>query len=356
MTKRTRSTNPPKPQAPWTIVREIAAQIEIIAGKHWGCLSPAMVGRCFDEALSHGAFAGSKYLPLRALTDATREKIGNARYGAVFVAAVHWLRRNGARSTTVDWQKAFTENDGCLMLADALRVEADAMEEAEHDEPETLLPLKNGQGEGKSPAPKAIANRIEQFIGDCNRFFDLQPGLRLDDQYCLLASEGEELASILESLNENSLELLRFCGALREGIWSVSEARKVWANLRLVLKRIALHLSHGKDDDAGERAGQEGKPVVPLLPDGQSRQTKSVRPKIELAEDRLQIRIGEDWYELTEKQSGLLAVLLKANGAWVGGKNCGAEPHKTRKAMPAKVQKIINTDRSKGYRICPELL
>ncbi len=100
----------------------------------------------------------------------------------------------------------------------------------------------------RKATPRAIADRIERFIGACNCFFDKWPRLPVDD-YGLLADEGEGLASILESLDENSSELLRFCDALREGLLSASKALTIWRNLRVVLKHIALHLSHGKADE-----------------------------------------------------------------------------------------------------------
>jgi hypothetical protein len=119
-------TRPPivkPPQAPSSIVRDLANGIELVA-------NPTMAGDDFNHALSLGAFAGDKYRPLRDCIDETCEKIGR-HGGATFAAAVHWLRRNKPHFSPVNWQKVFTENDGCLLLAAALRSEADAMEKAE---------------------------------------------------------------------------------------------------------------------------------------------------------------------------------------------------------------------------------
>ncbi len=79
-------------------------------------------------------------------------------------------------------------------------------------------------------------------------------------------------------------------------------------------------------------------------------------PKVQLDADRHRVRVGTQWHDLTEHTTEMLQTLFKANGAWVGGKNIGGRPHKTRQKMPAAVAGIIDTDRAKGYRINPDLL
>ena len=87
-----------------------------------------------------------------------------------------------------------------------------------------------------------------------------------------------------------------------------------------------------------------------------SRRTRKGRLKLTLDEERLRVRVGTKWHDVTVAQMRMLSVLHQAKGHWVGGKTIGGEPHKTRRAMPQPVARIIETDKAKGYRIRPSLL
>ena len=79
-------------------------------------------------------------------------------------------------------------------------------------------------------------------------------------------------------------------------------------------------------------------------------------PGLSLDKDKMRIQVSGKWYELTSAQTKMLAVLFKAEGTWVAGKNIGGRPDKTRQSMPKPVARIIETDKAKGYRIRPGLL
>lgn len=64
---------------------------------------------------------------------------------------------------------------------------------------------------------------------------------------------------------------------------------------------------------------------------------------------------GSCWHNVTSKQLDLLAVLFKAKGAWVCGKDLPSEPHKLCARMHSQVRKLIKTNLHDGYRI-PALL
>lgn len=90
-------------------------------------------------------------------------------------------------------------------------------------------------------------------------------------------------------------------------------------------------------------------PPLPVLP--------PAGPKVELDAERLRVRIGKKWHDVTVAQKDMLAVLFKAKGEWVGGKTFGADarPDKTRNSMKRPVAKMIQTNKAQGYRI-PALL
>ena len=75
---------------------------------------------------------------------------------------------------------------------------------------------------------------------------------------------------------------------------------------------------------------------------------------LELSSDRLQIRVNDKWYDITEVAKDMLKILIEAKGGWVGGKTIGSRPDKLRKKMPEKVANIIDTNKHDGYRIKPD--
>ena len=80
-------------------------------------------------------------------------------------------------------------------------------------------------------------------------------------------------------------------------------------------------------------------------------QTDVRKPSLEIDTKHLRVQIDGAWHELTQKATDMLAVLFQANGDWVGDKVIGGRPDKIRALMPEPVKKLIETHRSKGYRI-----
>ena len=76
---------------------------------------------------------------------------------------------------------------------------------------------------------------------------------------------------------------------------------------------------------------------------------KDEMPRLELASERLEIRIDDNWHTISESQKNMLEILIKAEGGWIGGKNIGGRPDKLRKNMPEAVSNIIETDKREGY-------
>lgn len=74
-----------------------------------------------------------------------------------------------------------------------------------------------------------------------------------------------------------------------------------------------------------------------------------------LDKQMLRVRVDGVWHDVTEKQKDMLAVLFKANGNWVGGKNIGVNAHHYRASMPKPVADMIQSHQVNGYRI-PALL
>jgi hypothetical protein len=103
-------------------------QIRNSPARRWESPAIEIAGRLLAEILKHGAFARVQHAPLRALIN---HCAGKGWYNGVFVSAVNWLRRNEPYSASVDWRKVLTANDACLLLADRIESEADAMKEAE---------------------------------------------------------------------------------------------------------------------------------------------------------------------------------------------------------------------------------
>ena len=97
-------------------------------------------------------------------------------------------------------------------------------------------------------------------------------------------------------------------------------------------------------------------PPAPVVGAALTAKPSSPNLKADLDKVRLRVYVAGNCHELTEAQTKMLSVLFEANGAWVGGKTIGSEPHKTRKAMPPAVARIIQTNKAKGYRIRPESL
>jgi hypothetical protein len=76
---------------------------------------------------------------------------------------------------------------------------------------------------------------------------------------------------------------------------------------------------------------------------------------VELDALRSRVRIDKRWYELKGEECDMLAILFKANGVWVCGKDFKSRPDKTKKTMLKAVAKIIQTSKQ-GYRLNPDLL
>ena len=75
----------------------------------------------------------------------------------------------------------------------------------------------------------------------------------------------------------------------------------------------------------------------------------------ELDSEKQRVRVNGEWHDISDEQKCMLETLFDAGGGWVGGKQMGKRPDKTRKSMPPAVHDMIETHQCHGYRI-PALL
>lgn len=72
---------------------------------------------------------------------------------------------------------------------------------------------------------------------------------------------------------------------------------------------------------------------------------------------RQRAQVGDNWHDLTDRQTQALSVLKDARGVWVEGRNCGERMDKIVRDLPAPVRRLVGSKKGPngGYRLNPDL-